>query len=253
VTFKIAGSSAMLPFVAEAANTYMKSHADVAIQVSAGGSRAGLSQVAAGTVAVGASDLFARGDSSTGLEDHKIAVIGFAAMANRGPFNESIASLSKDQLRRIFSGQARDWSEVGGGPQPITVISRPEGTGTRTMFEAVVLGGDRFVYTSFEQESSAEVQGTLLQTVGAISYLALSYRRRELAVFALDGTLPSSENIESGAYPIWSYEHLYTRGPATGEVREFIDFVLSAPAQGDSLSLLGFILPGAMKVSRGHD
>jgi CheY-like chemotaxis protein len=143
--------------------------------------------------------------------------------------DESITSLSKDQLRRIFSGQARDWSEVGGGPQPITVISRPEGTGTRTMFEAIVLGGDRFVYSSFEQESSAELQGTLLHTVGAISYLALSYRRRELAVFALDGTLPSSENIESGAYPIWSYEHLYTRGPATGEVREFIDFVSPRP------------------------
>jgi phosphate transport system substrate-binding protein len=259
VSFKIAGSSALLPFVAQAANAYMKAHSDVAIQVNAGGSPAGLAQVAAGTVAVGTSDLFALGDGAPQqnpemmLEDHKIGVIGFAAMGNRGPFNQSITSLTKEQLRRIFTGQARDWSQVGGGSQPITVLSRATGTGSRTTFGATVLGGDPIAPGSVELENSSQVQTMLLQTAGAISYLALSYRRDELAVFALDAVPPSAENIETGAYPVWSYEHMYTRGPASGQVRAFIDFILSAPMQRDALPRLGFIPIGAMKVSRDHD
>jgi phosphate transport system substrate-binding protein len=250
VSFKIAGSSALLPFAAEAANAYMNSHPGVAIQVDAGGSEVGLAQVTAGTIAIGMSDLFARGDRGASLEDHEIGVVGVAAMANRGSFNASIKSLSMEQLRRIFTGQARNWSELGGGNQPITIISRHTGTGTRTTFGAIVLGGEQFAFDSIEAEDSSQVQTALVHTAGAISYLALAYRRAELAVFELDGTFASSENIEAGTYPIWSYAHLYTRGPATGQVRAFIDYVLSVPVQRDVLPRLGLIAMAAMKVTR---
>jgi phosphate transport system substrate-binding protein len=253
VSFKIAGSSALLPFLTQTANAYMTSHPGVAIQVDAGGSEAGLAQVAAGTIAIGTSDLFAHGDRGARLEDHKIGVVGIAAMANRGPFNASIKSLSMEQLRRIFTGQARDWSELGGRSQPIIIVRRHVGTGTRTTFGTIVLGGEQFALDAAEQESSSQVQAMLVQTPGAISYLPLSYRRAELAVFELDGTAASSENIAAGTYPIWSYAHMYTRGPATGQVRAFIDFVLSVAVQRDVLSHVGLIPLAAMKVSREHD
>jgi phosphate transport system substrate-binding protein len=253
VSFKIAGSSALLPFMAETANAYMTSHPGVAIQVDAGGSEVGLAKVAAGTIAIGTSDLFAQGDRGRRLEDHKIGIIGIAAMAHRGAFNASLHSLSRDQLRRIFTGQVIDWSELGGGKQPITIISRQKGTGSRTTFGAIILGGDHFASTCVEQENAAQVQTALMHTPGAISYLPLSYRRAELAVFELEGTPASSENIEAGTYPIWSYAHMYTRGPATGQVRAFIDFVLSAPVQRNILPRAGLISLAAMKISREHD
>ncbi len=251
--FKIAGSTAVLPFATQAANAFMKTHPDVSIQVDPGGSHTGLAKLAAGNVAIGASDVFAGGDLAGKLEDHRIGVVGFAAMANRGPFNESIHSLTKQELWRIFAGQVRDWSELGGESQAITMINRPKTSGTRAAFASIVLVGDQFVSGAIEQESSAQLQTTLLETRGAISYLAIPYRHPDLAVFELDGVPASPENISTGVYPIWSYEHMYTLGPATDKVRAFIDFALSAPMQSDTLVRAGFIPIGSMKVSREHD
>ena len=250
---KVAGSSAVLPFAAEAANSFMRTHPGSAIQVEAGGSRQGLAKVAAGAIAIGTSDVFATGELASQLEDHKIAVVGFAAMANRGPFNASIASLTRGQLRGIFSGEIRDWSEVGGNTQPITIINRAKNSGTRAAFGSIVLGGDTFAAGSEEQESSALVQTMLLQKVGAISYLALSYLHADLKTFAVDGVEPTRENIERDIYPIWSYEHMYTRGPAFGEARMFIDYAMSPAMQNGVLERGGFIPIATMKVARTHD
>ena len=249
----VAGSTAVLPLTTEAANRYMRSHPGSVVQVEGGGSRQGLSLASSGGVTIGTSDIFAPADIAPGLEDHRMAVVGFAAMANRGPFNEAIASLTMAQLRGILTGQIRDWAQVGGKAQPITVINRAKNSGTRIAFGTIVLGGDHFVAGSEEQESSALVQTALLEKMGAISYLALSYRHDALKVFPIDGVPPTPENIESGAYPIWSYEHMYTRGPAAGGARGFIDFVLSPALQNELVPSAGFIPIAAMKVSRDHE
>jgi phosphate transport system substrate-binding protein len=250
---KVAGSSALLPVAAEAANSFMRAHPGSAIQVEGGGSRQGLAQVAAGAIAIGTSDVFATGEVAPQLEDHKIAVVAFAAMANRGPFDASITSLTRGQLRGIFSGEIRDWSEVGGDAQAITIINRARNSGTRAAFGSIVLGGDKFAAGSEEQESSALVQTMLLQKVGAISYLALSYLHADLKTFAVDGVEPTRENIERDVYPIWSYEHMYTRGPASDDARRFIDYVLSPTMQDGLLGHGGFIPIATMKVARTHD
>jgi phosphate transport system substrate-binding protein len=250
---KVAGSTAVLPLTTEAANRFMRAHPGAAVQVEGGGSRLGLAQVADGGIAIGTSDIFAAKEATTTLEDHRIAVVGFAAMANRGPFNETITSLTMAQLRGILSGQIRNWAEVGGTSQPIVVINRPKNSGTRAAVGSIVLGGDGFAAGSEEQESSALIQTSLLEKVGAISYLALSYRHEKLKTFALDGVEPTPETIASGAYPIWSYEHMYTRGPASGAVRDFIDFVLSPGIQTALVPTSGFIPIAGMRVSRDHD
>jgi phosphate transport system substrate-binding protein len=174
-------------------------------------------------------------------------------MANKGPFDDGIVSLTLDQLRKIFRGEITNWSQVGGRPQPMVLINRAKSSGTRAAFGSIVLGGDDFAPGAEEQDSSALVQTSLLQKTGAISYLALAYRLDSLRVFAVDGVEPTAENIANGAYPIWSYEHMYTRGKAGGEARAFIDFVLSPSIQGTPLTRTGFIPIAGMKVARDHD
>jgi phosphate transport system substrate-binding protein len=246
---KVAGSTAILPFATEAANLYMKAHPGTAIEVEGGGSRHGLELVSAGTVGVGNSDVTAPNEMAA-LEDHPVAVVAFAVMANRGAFDESITSLTMDQLRGIFSGQLRDWSEVGGKKQPIVTVVRPKGSGTRAAFGSIVLGGDHFAADAKEQESSALVQTMLLQTPGAVSYLSLAYNHPDLKTLAVDGVAPTAQTVEDGAYAIWSYEHMYTRGPASGPARAFIDFILTPEVQNEILLRDGFIPASAMKAAR---
>ncbi|HEX7667657.1 MAG TPA: phosphate ABC transporter substrate-binding protein [Polyangiaceae bacterium] len=255
-TVRASGSSALQPLVNAAKEKYEATHPGASIEVSAGGSKKGLSDVSAGASHIGNSDIFAAADQKE-LVDHKVAVVGFAAMANKGAFDEKVTALTKEQIGKIFSGEIKDWKDVGGSAQPIVVINRAAGSGTRTVFGNIVLGGDKFVESQTEDNSGALV-AKLKQTKGAISYLALSFADPELVTIGLktpDGNVaPANDTIESGAYPIWSYEHMYTKGEATGSMKDFLDYVQSAPFQNDVLpTVKGFIPVTAMKVTRDHD
>jgi phosphate transport system substrate-binding protein len=254
---RASGSSALQPLVNAAKEKFETTHAGASIEVSAGGSKKGLADVAAGAVQIGNSDIFAPEDLKAKLVDHKVAVVGFAAMANKGPFDEKIAALSMDQLSKIFQGQIKNWSEVGGQSQPIVVINRAPSSGTRAIFGSIVLGGDKFVESQTEDNSGALVT-KLKQTKGAISYLALSFKDAELVTLGLkvDGkTIDSSDdNIKSGDYPIWSYEHMYTNGEATGLAQTFLTYMLAPDFQHSVLTQVkGFIPVVDMKVQRDHD
>ena len=235
----VAGSTAILPLLTDAANDFMRSHPRIAVEVQGGGSYRGVTRTLQGDVTIGASDVCADASIASRLQDHKVAMSGFAAMANRGIFNEQIQSLSLEQLKSIFTGQIKDWFDVGGRHQHITVINRRKGSGTRVAFGQAVLGSDEFV-AGPDQDSSALVLTSLEQTEGAISYLALAYRRDGLKVFAVAGVAATNTNVVNGTYPIWSYEHLYTLGPAAGAAKTFIDYLLSYEVQANLIQRNGF-------------
>jgi phosphate transport system substrate-binding protein len=243
----IAGSTAIVPLLTEAASRYMKQHPSVRVEITASGSYTGLAKVAAGEVTIGASDVLAEGQNAVSLQDHPIAAVGFAAVANQGPFNEGISSLTADELRGIFTGRIKDWSDLGGDEEPITLINREKGSGTRGVWGSLVLGGDLFAPCE-EQPTSSKVQERLLQVPGSISYLALSYHHEALRSFSYEGVAPTTENIIGGRYPLWSFEHLYTKGTPSETVAEFIGFVASGRFQREVLPGLGFIPVHDMQV-----
>jgi phosphate transport system substrate-binding protein len=256
-TVQISGSSALQPLVNAAKEQYEQKHKGVSIEVSAGGSKKGLADVASGAVQIGDSDIFAPEDLKAQLVDHKVAVVGFAAMANKGPFNEKVAAVSLPDLSKVFSGTVTSWKDVGGTAQSIAVINRAPGSGTRAVFGSIVLGGDKFVEAQTEDNSGALVT-KLKQTKGAISYLALSFADPDLKVFSLkteSGVVdPTPASITAGTYPIWSYEHMYTKGQPTGAAKDFLDYMASAEFQEHVLpNVKGFIPVTQMKVSREKD
>ena len=213
--------------------------------------------MAAGAVQIGNSDIFAPDDLKAQLVDHKVAVVGFAAMANKGPYNEKVTAVSLPDLAKVFSGALTNWKELGGTSQPIVVINRAPGSGTRAVFGNIVLGGDKFVESQTEDNSGALVT-KLKQTAGAISYLALSFKDPDLKTFGIKsdaGLIEAGpESIASGTYPIWSYEHMYTKGEAAGAAKQFLDYVASADFQEHVLpTVKGFIPVTQMKVSRDKD
>jgi phosphate transport system substrate-binding protein len=251
-TVSASGSSALQPLVNAAKEKYEAQKKGVSIEVSAGGSKKGLSDVASGAVQIGDSDIVAPDDLKD-LVDHKVAVVGFAAMANKGPFNEKVTAVSVENLAKVFAGTITNWKDIGGTSQPIVVINRAPGSGTRTVFGSIVLGGDKFVESQTEDNSGALVT-KLKQTKGAISYLALSFADPELQTFGIKSDAgsvePTSEAITGGTYPIWSFEHMYTKGEPTGATKEFLDYLASADFQEHVLpTVKGFIPVTQMKVA----
>jgi phosphate transport system substrate-binding protein len=243
------GSTALQPLVQEAATDYMNKNSGTTINVQGGGSGTGLSKVQEGAVDIGNSDVFAEekdGIDASKLVDHKVAVVGMGPVVNK---DVGVDNLTKKQLIDIFTGKVKNWKEVGGKDQKIVVINRAEGSGTRAVFEKTALDGATPI-KSQEQDSSGTVQKIVSETPGAISYLAFSYFNDQMTALKVDGVEPTEQNVESGKWKIWAYEHMYTNGEPTGLTKDFLDYMMSDDVQNSLVKKLGYIPVSGMKVER---
>ncbi|KNZ70642.1 phosphate binding protein [Thermincola ferriacetica] len=244
------GSTALQPLVDQAAQQFMSENPDAQIVVNGGGSGTGLTQVSQGAANIGNSDVFAEekdGIDASQLVDHKVAVVGMAAVVNP---KVKVNNLTKQQLIDIFTGKITNWKDVGGIDQKITLVNRPKGSGTRATFKKYALDGAEEA-SGIEEDSSGTVRKIIAETPGAIGYLALSYVDKSVVAVSLDGVAPTKENIVEGKYPVWSYEHMYTKGEPKGLTKAFLDYMLSDDVQKTLVPKLGYIPVTEMKVEKG--
>lgn len=246
------GSTALQPLVQAASESYASENPNYTITVQGGGSGTGLSQVEAGAVTIGNSDVFAEekdGVDASKLVDHKVAVVGMAPVVNK---EVGVTDISKQDLIGIFTGKITNWSELGGADQEIAVINRASGSGTRATFEKWGLDGAETIQTQ-EQDSSGTVRKIVAETPGAISYLALSYIDDTIQALTIDGVEASAENIADNQWTIWSYEHMYTNGEPDANVKAFLDYILTDDVQQGVVKELGYLPITDMKVERSVD
>lgn len=246
----ISGSSAMQPLVLAAAEKFMDKHPKADIQVQAGGSGTGLSQVSEGSVQIGNSDVFAEekdGIDAKALTDHKVAVVGMVAAVNP---EVGVKDITKDELKKIFTGKIKNWKELGGKDQKITLVNRPDSSGTRATFVKYALDGATPA-EGITEDSSNTVKKLIAETPGAIGYLAFSYLTDDkITPLSIDGVKPEESNVESGKYTIWAYEHSYTKGEPDGLAKQFLDYLMSDEVQKEIVKDQGYISVSNMKVER---
>ena len=255
-TINADGSTALLPLAQEAAKQFIVKNPNATINVQPGGSGTGLKDVLAGTVEIGNSDIFAEekltADQSKALTDHKVCVVGFAVVVNS---KVNVSNLTKQQVKDIFTGKVTNWKQVGGNDLKITIINRAKGSGTRATFTKYALDGtDETEGQALTQDSSGAVQKALATQDGGVSYLASSYtfdtaNLSGIKTVQFDGVEMTPANIESGKYPIWSYEHMYTKGEAKDLSKAFIDY-MSGNDFKSTVSKLGYIPISDMKTTR---
>lgn len=251
----VSGSSALLPLAKDAAQKFKAKNDQVSITLNAGGSGTGLKQVSEGTVDIGNSDVFAKEKlpeaKAAELVDHKVAVTVMAPVVSK-EIGTNVKSLTKAQLQDIFIGKVTNWKDVGGPDEAVVLITRPSTSGTRALFTKYALDGkEELSNKSMETDDSGTLVQTVSQTKGAIGYVALSYLMNNNTVtpLAIDGVEPTLDNVYNGKYPVWGYEHMYTKGEATGAVKAFIDFIMSKDYSAD-IEKQGYGVASKMKVTR---
>ncbi|ENZ01717.1 phosphate binding protein [Clostridium thermobutyricum] len=254
-TITISGSSAMLPLMESSIEKYKEVNKDAVINAQAGGSGTGLSQVLEGAVDIGNSDVFAKDklgeEKEKELVDHKVIAQGFGVVVNK---EAGVTNLTKDQIKKIFKGEIKNWKEVGGNDEEILLIHRPESSGTRATFTEKILDGDKDLENDSlgaTQDSNGAVLNTMKKHKGGISYVALTYMRTDeakgaLNLVSIDGVEATSENIEEGKYDFWSWGHMYTKGEAKGLTKDFIDFV-GSDKNSEVIEELGLIKGSEIK------
>lgn len=246
----VVGSSAMQLLAEQAGNDYRLAHPDSNIVVQGGGSGTGLSQIQAGAVQIGTSDVFAetqKGIKASKLTDHLIAVVGIVPIVHK---DVGVKNLTLNQLRDIFTGKITNWKQVGGKNEAITVINRSKGSGTRTTFEDVVLRGQKPIAAQ-EQDSNGTVKKIVASTPGTISYLSFPYANdHNIQKLSINHIKPTNQNITTNKWQLWSYEHMYTQKKVDPKTAKFINYMLGKKVQHELIPKIGYLSIDDMKVRR---
>jgi phosphate transport system substrate-binding protein len=226
-TITIAGSTSVQPFAEKLAEIYMQHHPGLLINVQGGGSSAGIMAVQQGAADIGASSRELH-DSEKSLHETVIAWDGIAIIVN--PVCK-LDNLSLLDLEKIFASKIVDWSALGLGPHGIHVITREEGSGTRTAFEELVMKKTEISRHALVQDSNGAVREIVANDPHGIGYISCGLVNPQVKALAIDGISPTGANIKKNVYKLTRRFLFVTLKKPEGRVKEFIDFVLSAKGQ----------------------
>jgi phosphate transport system substrate-binding protein len=227
----IKGSTTVLPIAQAAAEVFMEKHPSVNISVQGGGSGVGITSLIEKTCDIA--------DSSRKIKDEEtakakgngvdvneitIAMDGIAMIVH--PSNK-ISSLTRQQIKDIYTGKVSDWSELGVAKGKIVVLSRDTSSGTYESFETLALNKEKVRPDALINASNQAIATIVANTPGAIGYIGHGYLSKKVKAVTVDGIECSRENILSTKYPLSRALYMYTNGKPAGDVKSFIDFVLS--------------------------
>lgn len=233
----VSGSTALAPLVKKVATAYEGRCSSAHITVNLGGSKTGLANAEAGSVAIGNSDVFAS-TAQSDLVDHQVAVVIFGVIVNS---KVGITNLTTAQIKGIYAGTYTNWKQVGGPDMPIVVVSRPTSSGTRATFQQYILGGPEKVSgpSSLTTDSTGTVITNVAQTAGAIGYAATGSAKgnSSITLVSIDGNAPTAALAESNTYKFWNIEHMYTKGQPGQLAQALIDYMASSDGNSAAASL----------------
>jgi phosphate transport system substrate-binding protein len=238
-TVNTAGSTALQPLVKVAATEFMAQHPEVQVNISGGGSMTGLNNVANGSIDIGNSDVVVPPElEDKGLVDHQVAVAPFLLIVSK---DVPVDNLSKEQLANIFTGKITNWKDVDGQDKKITIIGRAASSGTRLTIKKIILDNAEFSKDAVTVDSTGNLITGIEQTPGSIGYIDAAYMKDTVKALKFNGVAYSVETVTNGQYPIYAYEHMYTKGEPTGTIKAFLDYILSADFQNNFVEKSGFI------------
>ena len=230
-SISMVGSTSMEKLANALSEAFMEEYPDVTVTAEFVGSGAGIEAVTNGTTDIGNSSRSLKDEEkAAGVVENVVAIDGIAVCVD--PANE-VADLTKEQLTNIYNGTVTNWKEVGGADEPIIVIGREAGSGTRGAFEELVDLVDGCKYAN-ELDSTGAVIAKVASTPGAIGYASLDALDDSVKALSLEGVEATAENIKAGNYFLSRPFVMATKGEISEQndlVQAWFDYVMGDEGQ----------------------
>jgi phosphate transport system substrate-binding protein len=235
------GSDTMVILAQRWAEAFQSKHPGVSIRVTGGGSGTGISALINGTtdicnasrpMTLSEKDKLKQRFGNPGVEV-RTAKDGITIYANPG---NPVKKLSIPQLKKIFTGEYTNWSQVGGRNAPIILYGRENSSGTYQFFKEHVLNNEDYASSTQTLPGTAAVVNAVIKDPNGIGYGGFGYAKgvHVVEVSVADGGqgyVPSEQTISNGTYPISRFLYIYLRNRPTGTLKEYIDWILSPEGQ----------------------
>jgi phosphate transport system substrate-binding protein len=244
----VKGSDTMVILAQKWAEVYMKTNPEVVIQVTGGGSGTGISALINGSTDICNSsrplkrsemDKLKERYNTTGIEI-PCAKDGVTIFLNE---SNPVKELTLQQLSDIFSGRVTNWKQVGGTDASIKLYGRENSSGTYVFFKDEVVKTD-YATSCQTLPGTAAVVNAVKSDKNGIGYGGAAYAVgvKHCGVKKDSNSpafVPSPETIKAGTYPITRYLYMYMTNKPTGEIKKYVDWILS-PAGQSIVTELGY-------------
>jgi phosphate transport system substrate-binding protein len=253
---EVKGSDTMVNLALAWAEAYQKEAPNISISITGGGSGTGIAALLNNTVDIANASRRIKEEEITharslGIDPYEIIIARDAVAVIVNPTNP-IDHLTLQQVSDIYQGKYENWQELGGEDRPIVRVSRETNSGTHVYFlETVLRLGDPENKALFHPNtlllpSSEGIIAEVRDNPNAIGYDGLGYVTPEVKVLGIESSpekptvFPSIESVSQGTYPIARDLYVYTNGEPDGAIKDYLDWILSAPGQ-NIVTELGFV------------
>lgn len=224
----MSGSTTVLPLGVALSEAYTPG----GIDVSGGGTGAGMQALASGTTDIAMASRTISADEKSQIPNYVETKIGYDGLCFITGGDVGIKDITQAQLQGIYNGSIDNWKQIGGIDKQIVAIGREEGAGTRDTFLQDVMK-DKKATCEGEQirgQSSAEVLQAVKGTPGAIGYVGFSYTKN-VNVLSYNGVMSTEATIKDKTYPLARELYLYAKSDASQAVKDFVAFAIGADGQ----------------------
>lgn len=240
-TVTIRGSDTLVLLAQRLAEDFMAANPGTAVQVTGGGSGTGIAALINGTTQIATAsrpmkdsekELVQQRRGQPAIE-HPVALDGIAIYLHE---SNPVEVLTMEQIKKIYTGEIKDWSEVGGEAGKITLYSRENNSGTYAYFKEEVLADEDFAAEAQTLPGTAAVVNAVSKDTQAIGYGGIAYSVGIKAVKVKKDTdspavAPSLETVTDGTYPVSRKLFMYTAGTPEGTIADFLAFAVSPEGQ----------------------
>lgn len=237
-TIKTGGSTSVEKVMNALIYQFQDDNREVTINYEMNGSGDGIKNTLSGLYEIGHSSRELKTDGTEdGLDATPYAIDGIAIVLHP---NNAVSNLTPEQIQKIYTGQIKNWNEVGGKDALITVVTRETGSGTRSAFSEIV-GLEKadkpetnIISTATTADSTGAIQTNVSQNENAIGYMSFSdVDTSKVKICQYDGVEISTETLKGDTYKLKREFLLVTKKGATPstEAQAFMDFILSEEGQ----------------------